>query len=163
MQGEDIQNVLQGVDHQGAQLQRHEGGHAAEELLHCHGGHLLVVGDEGQPQVLVGVEERRALGQPPAGGRHGSVGVWVAGILTCGCTGYSLLDQLVPGHSTLLLDKVFELRRDEGEAGREEILQSDEAQRREAGAAIQQRKTHWKMVKSKEGGGGGEQSGEFGR
>lgn len=79
----------------------------------------------------------------------------MAGILTSGCSGYSLLDQLVPGHSTLLLDKVFELRRDEGEAGREEILQSDEAQRREAGAAIQQRKTHWKMVKSKEGEEGG--------
>lgn len=75
VQGEDIQHVLQGVDHQGAQLQRHEGGHAAEELLDGHRGHLLAVGDEGQPQVLVGVEERRAPGQPPAGERQGWIGL----------------------------------------------------------------------------------------
>lgn len=81
----------------------------------------------------------------------------MAGILTSRCTGYSLLDQLVPGRSTLLLDKVFELRRDEGEAGREEILQSDEAQRREAGAAQDT------LEKGSNQRGGGRQSGAFGR
>lgn len=44
----------------------------------------------------------------------------------------SLLDQLVSGGLALLLDKLFKLWREEGEAGWEKILQSDKPQRWEA-------------------------------